>query len=217
MLDARAAAFARTAALATACADGDVAAVTSILDELTSAAAEPAAAAVAVRRACAAQCEAGSGDGRVRRGDTALHAAARGGALPVIAALLSRGADVDACDGRGLPALAAARAAEQCEAEAALLRAGACDTGDDVARFAAPQPQLGGGRGGRGWGRGRGRGGNNGNAAARRDAGWQPPQPKAGAAAHARCWRGEHVAAAAAAGFLAGAALVAAALLRRRR
>jgi hypothetical protein len=142
-----------------------------------------------------------------------LHAAARSGALPVIAELLARGADVDACDGRGLPALAAARAAEHCEAEAALLRAGAVDAGADVARFAVPQPQLGGGGrgGGRGWGRGRGRG-NNGGGAQRRDA-WQP---KEAAAAHARCWRGTHVAAAAAAGFLAGAALVAAALRRRR-
>ena len=212
-MEARAAALARTVALVTACADGDVAAVTSILDELTSSAADAAAAAVAVRRACAAQCDAGSRDGHVRRGDPALHAAARSGALPVIEALLSRGADVDACDGRGSPALAAARAAEQCEAEAALLRAGAADTGDDVARFAAPQPQLGGGRG---WGRGRGRGSNGNNAKAQRREAWQPPQPKAGAAAHARCWRGAHVVAAAVTGFLAGAALVAAVLRRRR-
>ena len=63
--------------------------------------------------------------------------------------ILLGGADVDAADAWGLPALAAARGAEQCEAEAALLRAGTSETDSDP--FAAPQPRLGGRGDGRGW------------------------------------------------------------------
>lgn len=204
-------AAARTTALVVAAARSDADAVASILDELTSSAVDAAAAAQAVRRACAARCDDAGGVAGVRRGDTALHAAARAGSLAVLEALLSRGADVDAVDGWGLPALAAARGAEQCEAEAALLRAGAAETDPD--RFAAPQPQLGGrawaGRGGgRGWGRGQGRG----NGKER-----SLPQPRTtdAGATHDSCWRGTHVAAAALAGLAAGAALAVAALRRR--
>lgn len=215
-------AAARTTALVAAAARSDADAVTSILDELTSSAVDAAAATMAVRRACATRCDDAGGVAGVRRGDTALHAAARAGSLSVLEALLSRGADVDAVDGWGSPALAAARGAEQCEAEAALLRAGAAETDSD--RFAAPQPQLGGGGrgGGRGWagrgggGRGLGRGQGRGGSQERSSL----PQPRAvsttdAVATHDSCWRGTHVAAAALAGLAAGAALAVAALRRR--
>jgi hypothetical protein len=220
-MEARMSAAARTTALVVAAARSDADAVTSILDELTSSAVDAAAATLAVRRACATRCDDAGGVAGVRRGDTALHAAARAGSLTVLEALLSRGADVDAVDGWGSPALAAARGAEQCEAEVALLRAGASETDSDP--FAAPQPQLGGGRGGgRGWagrgggGRGLGRGQGRGSSQERSSL----PQPRAvsmtdAVATHDSCWRGTHMAAAALAGLAAGAALAVAALRRR--
>ena len=122
-MEARVAAAARTTALVVAAARGDADALTSILDELTASAPDAAAAASLVRRACAVRCDDDRGVAGVRRGDTALHAAARAGSLPVLEAMLSRGADVDAPDGWGAPALAAARRAEQRRLGVALLGA----------------------------------------------------------------------------------------------
>jgi ankyrin repeat protein len=164
-----------------------------------------------------------------------VHAAAREGHLEVLSLLLASGADPNALDDRGASPLAAARRVEQCEAEALLLRAGASDATRHNA-FAAPLPQLGGGRRYErrpgGWNdTGAAQAAPQGQPQARQQRRWErtdsasasfADNARAAAAAlaatsHAQCWRGTHVAAAAAVGFALGAAVAAAAMARARR
>ncbi len=238
--DARIAAAARAAALVAAATRGDADEVASLLDSTAAAAAAAAeasggdalAAGGAARRAACGAVEPSW------RGDTAVHAAARNGHARVLSLLLDSGADPNAPDARGAPPLAAARAAEQCEAEAALLRAGATDPRrasefamrlpDDLGQ---PQQHQGAyrhnGSGGRGGGHGGGGSGpqerlqqrrqERAAAAAAASACDGGNNGASSAASHAHCWSASAVAGAGVAGALLGAAAAVALLSVRVR